>query len=475
MEYMSPEQVQGAHVDGRSDVFSTACVLCELVTGRRPFHADSLVAILYKIANEQPQLELPAGREYEQLRPLLERALARDPQERFPNAAEFAAALRAYARALGAGEPAAEAPAPALAETAAFTVPHVPPPAQPAPPPPVSAAPVPPTPVPRSEAPPIDPAELFRLMREIYMGGKSGHLHFTHGPARRSLRFVGGHIVMGTSDVPGEHLGNVLVRFGLLSQAQLEKATEILLRDRKRLGTVLAELGIVPRERMTEAVGLHVREILFNVMGQGGGSCGFEETGADSILGPDLTVRIAPGEIILEATRRIQDPQVIARVVGSIDRLLALSTHPLLRMQKIPLTPDRRLPALPRRRHAHARARCSSSSRCRTRTSSGASSGCSARARWSTRRRRAGPLARLGRAAAAGRPRSGSRTRPRVPKNASRSRRRVRKNASRSRRRGPLRPPRGPPPTHPRARAPTPARPAASCRASARRWKTCAA
>jgi len=101
---------------------------------------------------------------------------------------------------------------------------------------------------------------------------------------------------MGTSDVPGEHLGNVLVRFGVLAQAQLEKATEILLRDRKRLGTVLAELGIVPRERMTEAVGLHVREILFNVMDQPGGSCVFEETGADSILGPDLTVRIAPGD-----------------------------------------------------------------------------------------------------------------------------------------------------------------------------------
>jgi hypothetical protein len=90
---------------------------------------------------------------------------------------------------------------------------------------------------------------------------------------------------------------------------------------------------------MTEAVGLHVREILFNVMDQPGGSYGFEETGADAILGPDLTVRIAPGEIILEATRRIQDPHAIARVVGSMDRPLALSTHPLLRMQRIPLTP----------------------------------------------------------------------------------------------------------------------------------------
>jgi hypothetical protein len=330
VEYMSPEQVQGEHVDGRSDVFSTACVLCELITGRRPFHADSLVAILYKIANEQPQLALPSGRDHERLRPLLLRALARDPAERYLNAAEFATELRAYVRGMGAEAPAPEAPAvPQMIAVAA-------PPRVPPPPP---AAPAAPAPAPQAETPPIDAVELFRLMREIYVGGKSGHLHFTHGPARRSLRFVGGHIVMGTSDVAGEHLGNVLVRFGLLSQAQLEKATEILLRDRKRLGTVLAELGIVPRERMTEAVGLHVREILFNVMDRRGGSYGFEETGADSILGPDLTVRMAPGEIILEATRRIQEPHVVARVVGNVDRVLALSMHPLLRMQKVPLTP----------------------------------------------------------------------------------------------------------------------------------------
>ncbi|HET8644973.1 MAG TPA: protein kinase, partial [Vicinamibacteria bacterium] len=333
VEYMSPEQVQGAHVDGRSDVFSAACVLCELVSGRRPFHGDSLVAILYKIANERPRIDLPAGRDYDLLRPLLERALARDPEERLQSAADFAAELRAYVRSLDEVAPATVALPPA--EAAAATAPRLDPVLRPPAPP----APVPPTPLPRSAAPPVDAAELFRRMRDVYVGGKSGHLHFTHGPARRSLRFVAGHIVMGTSDVAGEHLGNVLVRFGLLTQAQLEKATEILLRDRKRLGTVLADQGVLPPERMGEAVGLHVREILFNVLDQPGGSHVFEETSAEAILGPELTVRIPPGEIILEATRRIQDPQAIARVLGSVDRLLVRSPHPLLRVQKIPLTP----------------------------------------------------------------------------------------------------------------------------------------
>ena len=52
-DYMSPEQVQGAKVDGRSDLFSVGCLLFELLAGRRPFHAESLMAIFYKITHEE--------------------------------------------------------------------------------------------------------------------------------------------------------------------------------------------------------------------------------------------------------------------------------------------------------------------------------------------------------------------------------------------------------------------------------------
>ena len=73
-DYMSPEQVQGTKVDGRSDLFSVGCMLFELVTGRRPFHSDNLMAIFYKITHEDAELRPdPAGRR-------LRRALA-DPEE----------------------------------------------------------------------------------------------------------------------------------------------------------------------------------------------------------------------------------------------------------------------------------------------------------------------------------------------------------------------------------------------------------
>ena len=52
--YMSPEQVRGERADARSDVFSLGCVFYELLTGRKPFDADSMHAVLFKVMQEEP-------------------------------------------------------------------------------------------------------------------------------------------------------------------------------------------------------------------------------------------------------------------------------------------------------------------------------------------------------------------------------------------------------------------------------------
>ena len=101
-DYMSPEQVQGQKVDRRSDLFSVGCLLYELITGRRPFHADNLMAIFYKITHDPPNFDLiPAGPENDALLPILKKALARSSDERYQTAAEFAIDLRQWLRAHG--------------------------------------------------------------------------------------------------------------------------------------------------------------------------------------------------------------------------------------------------------------------------------------------------------------------------------------------------------------------------------------
>lgn len=177
------------------------------------------------------------------------------------------------------------------------------------------------------------------LLRELYVGRKTGLLRFSRGDLVRSVLFRKGHIVRAESTARDEHLGETLVRQGLLTLAALDGATEVLVRERKRLGIVLQEQGILDKDRLEDAMALHVRDVLFKIFAWSDASYVFEERDAEAPVDEDITLKVSTGEMILEAARRVQDPDVVRYALGDIDRILGLSTDPLLRFQKITLTP----------------------------------------------------------------------------------------------------------------------------------------
>ena len=103
--YMSPEQVRGEKVDGRTDLFSAGVILCQMVTGVVPFEGESDFAVMRNVCVEPhrpPTASNPA------LPPaldgLMDKLLAKAREDRFATAAEFASALLALAEGAGAAE-----------------------------------------------------------------------------------------------------------------------------------------------------------------------------------------------------------------------------------------------------------------------------------------------------------------------------------------------------------------------------------
>jgi serine/threonine-protein kinase len=94
--FMSPEQLAGKKIEGRSDLFSLAVTLYQLLCGRLPFEGESMAQLMFKIANEPPTAIRSVNPGIgEGLAAFLERALAKDPDQRFQTGEEFAGALRA--------------------------------------------------------------------------------------------------------------------------------------------------------------------------------------------------------------------------------------------------------------------------------------------------------------------------------------------------------------------------------------------
>jgi serine/threonine-protein kinase len=92
VRYMAPEQAMDRALDQRCDIWALGVVFAEMLTGNTPFHSESITAMLFSILNEPPK-GLDAV--HPELQPILYRALAKDPEQRYESCAEFLSDLQA--------------------------------------------------------------------------------------------------------------------------------------------------------------------------------------------------------------------------------------------------------------------------------------------------------------------------------------------------------------------------------------------
>ncbi|HEY6553092.1 MAG TPA: protein kinase [Vicinamibacteria bacterium] len=108
--YMSPEQVRGEKVDARSDIFSIGAVMYEVLAGHKPFEAETMHSVLFQVLDQEPaplrqwipDIPLPVSQ-------VVEKALTKEPQNRYQSAGEMRTALRNARRVMAVGKAASAA------------------------------------------------------------------------------------------------------------------------------------------------------------------------------------------------------------------------------------------------------------------------------------------------------------------------------------------------------------------------------
>jgi DnaJ-domain-containing protein 1 len=177
------------------------------------------------------------------------------------------------------------------------------------------------------------------VLRRIYVRRRTGELTLRHEAEVRRVRFYSGTITSAATNAREDRMGEMLVRQGRLTEADLKRATGFVLRDNKRLGTVLVDLGMLSQSTLLDVIAAHVDTVLSAALSWADGEYEFRGT-SDNPPGEEATaLPFSTGDLILRGSRAVRDPDVVRYNLGDIDRVISFSSDPLLRFQRLNLAP----------------------------------------------------------------------------------------------------------------------------------------
>jgi hypothetical protein len=168
---------------------------------------------------------------------------------------------------------------------------------------------------------------VFRLAGEITTNGAlcdivalvgqatwNGELVVLDGAASRSIFFERGHVISAQSSVEGERLGEVLYRYGALTEQQVAKTAEAVTPE-TRFGEAAVKLGFLSRKKLFHLMGKQAEEIVYNVLRVGDGMFYFLETYDESRLTSRQNLSV--NSLLMEGVRRMDETKYFRERVPS--------------------------------------------------------------------------------------------------------------------------------------------------------------
>jgi hypothetical protein len=175
---------------------------------------------------------------------------------------------------------------------------------------------------------------LSDLLQLISTSGKTGMLSVKREEQKREIYFAKGNIVHASSSGSEEELlGNIILNRKSIEKSDLERALSLQKVTRKKLGTVLSEMGLISREELVEFLRFQIEEIVYRLFGWKAGDFVFYEGKMSST--DRSSVQLNTMNVIMEGTRRIDEWIHIQETLPADDVRIRVVKNPKMKSSKV--------------------------------------------------------------------------------------------------------------------------------------------
>jgi curved DNA-binding protein CbpA len=177
------------------------------------------------------------------------------------------------------------------------------------------------------------------LFQDLRKEKETGTVVFSREREIKKVFFKNGDILFASSNLDEDRLGEFLMRTGKITIDQFDKASESVIKNGKKLGSVLFETGILTALDLVAQVKLQVKEIVINIFSWRDG--GYQFDGRPLPVSEIIPIQMSTGDLIIEGIRNL-DWNRVRKSLPSIKTILRTSTDPSLLFQSVHLDQDQR-------------------------------------------------------------------------------------------------------------------------------------